>query len=238
MIKTFKVLSVLLSYPTEELRSAIPEIRDAIREESLIPSRCLAAVERLIDELETRDIYDNQERYVFLFDRTRSLSLHLFEHVHGESRDRGQALVDLADKYGEAGLVVEAPELPDFLPLFLEFLSQLSLSDARETLGQTAHILNALGERLGKRQSPYAALFDALVGISEAGLDSAHVEALRLGPDDDPNDLDALDRLWEEDAVKFGAGTDPGAGCSKTSDILHRIAMARPQPGVGGNKDA
>ncbi|MEJ2459788.1 MAG: hypothetical protein P8Y58_17260 [Novosphingobium sp.] len=50
----------------------------------------------LIDDLVTRDLYDAQERYVLLFDRTRKLSLHLFEHVHGESRDRGQAMVDLA----------------------------------------------------------------------------------------------------------------------------------------------
>ena len=100
-----------------------------------------------------------QERYVELFDRTRSLSLHLFEHVHGESRDRGQAMIDLKSLYEKNGLFLGAAELPDYVPVFLEFLSTRPLTEARTLLGQTAHILTALAERLEKRRSPYAAVF-------------------------------------------------------------------------------
>src|SRR5207244_13070491 len=104
----------------------------------------------LLSEIAIGDLYDLQERYVLLFDRTRSLSLHLFEHVHGESRDRGQAMIDLKNQYENAGLEISATELPDFVPLFLEFLSTRPRADAYELLGQPAHILSAMAERLRK----------------------------------------------------------------------------------------
>ena len=91
--------------------------------EKLLPASVRRQLKLLIDEIATGDLYDLQERYVLLFDRTRSLSLHLFEHVHGESRDRGQAMIDLKAQYEKNGLAISASELPDFVPLFLEFLS-------------------------------------------------------------------------------------------------------------------
>ena len=123
MAKTFKVLSALLSYPTQELQAASAELRAVVADEGLVAGDVRHALNRLISEIAAGDIYDLQERYVFLFDRTRSLSLHLFEHVHGESRDRGQAMIDLQDLYNRNGMAITATELPDFLPLFLEFLS-------------------------------------------------------------------------------------------------------------------
>ncbi len=128
MTKTFKALSALLSYPTEELKAAAPEIRDAIERERLLPAAVRRRLDAFIAEFAAGDIYDLQERYVLLFDRTRSLSLHLFEHVHGESRDRGQAMIDLKTQYETHGLDISAAELPDFLPLFLEYLSILPLA--------------------------------------------------------------------------------------------------------------
>ena len=122
MIRTFKILSLLLSYPTEEFQAAASELTAVLDQEALLPARMRPRLAALIDELATRDLYDLQERYIHLFDRTRSLSLHLFEHVHGESRDRGQAMIDLMELYEKAGLQIDAKELPDYLPLFLEFL--------------------------------------------------------------------------------------------------------------------
>ena len=98
-MKTLKVLSVLLSYPTEELVAAAAELHEALDREAVLDSLARTGVHALIDEIAGGDIFELQERYIFLFDRTRSLSLHLFEHVHGESRDRGQAMVELIKAY-------------------------------------------------------------------------------------------------------------------------------------------
>jgi nitrate reductase delta subunit len=169
-------------------------------------------------------LFDLEERYVLLFDRTRSLSLHLFEQVHGESRDRGQAMIDLKSLYEKNGLAISATELPDFLPLFLEFLSTRSVGEARELLGQTAHITAALGERLAKRGSPYAAIFAALADLAAAADPaSAAVDALLAEPDVDPADLAALDAAWEDAPVMFG----PEAASNCKDDLVARIRAAK-----------
>ena len=121
MARTFKALSALLTYPTAELQQAVGDIAAAIEAEQLVPARLRKQLQPLLNDIATGDLYDLQERYVLLFDRTRSLSLHLFEHVHGESRDRGQAMIDLKAQYEQNGLMISASELPDFLPLFLEY---------------------------------------------------------------------------------------------------------------------
>ncbi len=184
------------------------------------------ALHPLIDDIASGDLYDLQERYVLLFDRTRSLSLYLFEHVHGESRDRGQAMIDLKTLYETNGLAISATELPDFLPLFLEYLSTRPLAEAAETLGQTAHILAALAERLVKRGSPYEAVFRALVAIAAAKPKDEDVAELMQEPDPDPTDLAALDRAWEDEPVTFG----PGSGGCKDGLIARIRAARRPAP--------
>ncbi|WP_417672499.1 nitrate reductase molybdenum cofactor assembly chaperone, partial [Roseibium sp.] len=160
-----------------------------------------------IDDLAPKDLFDLQERYVFLFDRTRSLALHLFEHVHGESRDRGQAMVDLMATYEAAGFEIGAKELPDYLPMFLEFLSVLPENEASELLGQTAHILAVLKERLRKRKSVYRNLFIVLESLALGKPDRALVKELLQHPEDDPADLEALDAVWEEEVVTFGGNS-------------------------------
>src|SRR5690606_12383890 len=117
MRETLKTLSALLTYPTAELQAAVPAMRTALDRESVVPRATRDRIALLLDAIAAGDIYDIQERYVLLFDRTRSLSLHLFEHVHGESRDRGQAMVDLAQLYEKHGLAPSTSELPDFIPL-------------------------------------------------------------------------------------------------------------------------
>ena len=154
MRKTLKVLSALLTYPTAELQAAVPEMRAALDAENRLPQKNRHRIDRILEELANGDLFDLQERYVLLFDRTRSLSLHLFEHVHGESRDRGQAMVDLKALYERHGLFMSSSELPDHLPLFLEFLSAIPGAEACELLGDTGHVLEAIRQRLISHINP------------------------------------------------------------------------------------
>jgi len=210
MINALKALSALLTYPTAELQLASGEISEAIENDAAISFGVRNQLHRLLTELATDDLYDLQERYVLLFDHSRSLSLHLFEHVHGESRDRGQAMIDLKAQYEKAGLFLSAAELPDFLPLFLEFLSTLPAQEARDMLGQPAHILAAMAERLRKRGSPYEVVFRALVALAAAKPKEDEVSALLALPDPDASDFVALDAAWEDEQVTFGPGASDG----------------------------
>lgn len=210
-MKTLRALGALLSYPTPELVAALDEISAAIDREHLLPNAERTALGLLVGDLAGGDLFDLQERYGLLFDRTRSLSLHLFEHVHGESRDRGQAMVDLLKLYEEAGYTPTASELPDFLPLFLEFASTREPGEAIALVGQPANVIAALRERLAKRGSPYEAVMAALLAISRAKLDAAVLATLRAEPDPEPDDLEALDAAWVEREVTFGPGSDAGA---------------------------
>jgi nitrate reductase molybdenum cofactor assembly chaperone NarJ/NarW len=231
MTKTFKVLSVLLGYPTVELQAAATECRNAIEREGLLPAGVRRQLDVLIEELSTQDLYDLQERYVLLFDRTRSLSLHLFEHVHGESRDRGQAMIDLKAQYAQHGLIINTAELPDFLPLFLEYLSILPLEEAQELLGQPVHVLAALAERLHQRKSPYEAVFCALRALAATRPDAGSVAAVLDEPDPDPTDLSALDAAWEDEPVSFG----PAAAASCKEGLIARIRAGRRRPASGAD---
>jgi nitrate reductase delta subunit len=229
MNKTFKALSALLTYPTEELKLAAGEMREVLDADTLIPGRVRDQLHALLHEITTGDLYGLQERYVLLFDRTRSLSLHLFEHVHGESRDRGQAMIDLKTQYEQAGLFMSASELPDFLPMFLEYLATRPAKEACEALGQPVHILGALAERLRKRKSPYEAVLRALIALAAAKPKDEDVSALLQSPDPDATDLAALDAAWEDEPVSFGPGS--GDGCKDGLIARVRGAM-RPAPGV------
>lgn len=220
MANTYKALSALLTYPTEDIKAAADDIHEVILREALAPAWALKQISRLIDDYKSLDLYKLQERYVFLFDRTRSLSLHLFEHVHGESRDRGQAMVDLRTLYAEGGLEIGAQELPDFLPLFLEYLSTRSTEEARQLLGEPLSVIAALKERLEKRKTPYRAVFRILEAIAGHTPSETELNDLRKAPDDDPNDLDALDEAWADQPVTFGPGDAP---CPKVSDMLDRM---------------
>ncbi|QQM31100.1 nitrate reductase molybdenum cofactor assembly chaperone [Martelella lutilitoris] len=223
-----KITSLLLSYPERELLDDLPELKAALAS-SAAPEAVAVALGRLIDDLAGRDLYEAQERYVHLFDRTRALSLHLFEHVHGESRDRGQAMVDLMALYEAGGFEIDAKELPDYLPLFLEFLSTRPSAEAEDLLGQTAHITEAIGERLRKRESVYASAFAALSPLSSAEADQKLLKELMATPEDDPDDLKALDRIWEEEAVTFGGNA--GEGACGPDRLRTRMRAADRQPG-------
>lgn len=233
MIVTYKVLSALLSYPTAELQAAARQMNLAVHAERLLPPQHRASVGALIDEIAGSDLLDVQAQYVDLFDRTRSLSLHMFEHVHGESRDRGQAMVSLLQRYRQAGLDVARNELPDYIPLFLEFLSTQPEAEARAALAEPVHIFQALGERLKKRNSSYGAVLDALVALAQTVPPREVLEELRNQQVEDPMDFDALDKAWEEAEVRFGPG-DAGGDCPRASEMLRRMQVPSGKAVAGG----
>ena len=187
-----RALGALLSYPREDVRRALPEIADVIRASPLIAPRQREDLLALIDDLGGGDLLDAEERYVELFDRGRGVSLHLFEHLYGEGRDRGQAMVDLKVLYARAGYEMSARELPDYLPVVLEYLSCRDLAETRELLGDCAHILRRIGHSLIGRGSRYGAVVQALLVLAgEAAID---VAAVRRGTDRAEN----LDADWFE----------------------------------------
>ncbi|MDT9599898.1 nitrate reductase molybdenum cofactor assembly chaperone [Sphingosinicella rhizophila] len=201
MRMTLRALAALLGYPSEELHANAGEVRAAIRDEVALPRVEMERLELLLRGFETEDLLDLQSAYSELFDRSRSLSLHLFEHVHGDSRERGQAMIDLGQQYMEHGFFLEASELPDFVPVFLEFASCLPPAEAREMLGQPAHVFAALAERLDKRQSPYAAIFHALVSL--AGVRPAAEAVAQVEENTPAVDPPTIDEEWEEAPVSF-----------------------------------
>jgi len=147
--------------------------------------------------------------------------------VHGESRDRGQAMVDLKAQYEKAGLELDSTELPDFLPLFLEYVSTLPATEARDTMAQPAHIFAAMAERLRKRRSAYEGVFRALVVLSATKPKQDDVTALLALPDPDANDLAALDAAWEDEEVRFGPTANDGC----KDGLIARVRGAlRPAP--------
>ena len=176
----FKALSALLSYPTEEMRQALPEIAEEIRRSRLVGPRERDGLLGLIAEIGQGDLFSAEERYVDLFDRGRALSLNLLEHVHGDSRDRGQAMVELKRLYASAGLELSARELPDFLPVVLEYLSRRDLEEARELLADCAAILAGVARSLVARRSRYSAVLQALLVVAgETPIDVAKVPPVR-----------------------------------------------------------
>lgn len=204
-MRTFKLLSLLLAYPDVALQQAVPEIVAMLRDDTALPGAITARLTKLADRIATDDLLDTQERYVALFDQTRTLSLYLFEHVHGESRDRGQAMVDLRTLYDEHGLAMEPGELPDFLPLFLEFLDVIPEAEARALLAEIRPIVDSLAKRLTKRRSEYASVLDAVLALAP----EATTAAASASPDDEP--ASARDASWEEAPVRFTAAPTPVA---------------------------
>lgn len=217
-MNTYRVLSALLAYPDPAILSERAAFSRVLAEEGLLSAARRRELDAFMAELAGLDPLEAQERYVSLFDRNRSLSLHLYEHIHGESRDRGQAMVRLKELYRLHGLEIEARELPDYLPLFLEFLSTIPLKAAKSVLGEAMPVVAAIGQRLREWKSPYAAVFDAIGALAKSCPSPSDVETVlkALPPEDDS--AAALDKRWEEEAVSFLGGTDPGGGCGASAN--------------------
>lgn len=157
-MQTFKILSALLCYPEQPMLDALPEIRSIVEQNDRLSDE----VEPLLNYLESTPLIALQENYVATFDRNQKHSLHLFEHIHGESRDRGQAMVDLLTEYRNNGFLMVPDELPDYVPLFLEFLDQIPEEKSKQLLGDAIHVLAMIGDKLKSNASPYAVVFDAI----------------------------------------------------------------------------
>lgn len=225
---SLRVLARLLSYPDTELREQLPDMRHALHSDKTIPTSRLAELDALIATLESGDTLDSEADYVQIFDRGRATSLHLFEHVHGDSRERGPAMIDLAQTYEKAGLFLAPGEMPDYLPVVLEFVSTQPPKEARAFLGEMAHIFNAIFNALQQRQSAYASVLGALLELSG---EKAH--AARVTQDE------SIDAAWEEPLVFDGCSTKGQAKPGEAQPIhfvkneaIRPNAKIAAQPGV------
>jgi nitrate reductase delta subunit len=218
---TYRVLSALLSYPTPELKGAATEGARILREESLLSGEHIERVCGFVDWLLTTPQLDAEAAYIDAFDRGRSTSLHLFEHIHGDSRARGEAMHRLLLRYRAHGLELQAGELPDFLPLFLEFLSTRPAREAAKHLAEVSDIAALIGRRLGKRGTPHAVLLEAIASLADA---PAHRnDALPAGDEERDDTPAALDAAWEEAPVTFNDAQPP-------ADATPATALKRVQP--------
>ncbi len=219
-MRTLKALAALLTYPEPALLEALPDIRGIVAAEKLLGRDDQARLAALIDELAATDPLDAQERYVELFDRGRATSLHLFEHVHGEARDRGQAMVDLNALYARHGLAIAANELPDYLPAVLEYLSTRPFEEVREMLTDCAHVLRAVGEALVGHDSRYSAVLGALLTIAgEQALDfQPKPSEARVA------DTPGIDDEWVDEPVIFGPGCTDVKPKAQVVRFMNKVA--------------
>jgi len=216
---TLRVLAALLSYPDSAMRGHLPEMREILRSESVLLDTRQAELDALIESLDRAEQLEVEADYVELFDRGRGTSLHRFEHVHGDSRDRGPAMIDLAQTYEKAGLYLAPGELPDYLPAVLEFVSTQPPREATAFLSEMAHIFTAIFSALRERASPYASVLGALLEL--AG-EKAQAVALTAEP--------ALDETWIEPPVFDGCSTRGQAKPGQPQPI--HIVRKSVHPGV------
>lgn len=208
-MKLLQVISLLMDYPTENIANARFELLEIVAQSSL----SVELKKSLSDFVYKRcvmPLLDWQSEYDGLFERGRAVSLLLFEHIHGESRDRGQAMVNLQQQYQAAGLDIAALELPDYIPLYLEFLSTQGDANAQIGLEEVAHILAVLACRLDERNSNYASLFHALLLLSQVQVDLSDIQQ-QIQQEQRDDTPEALDKVWEEEAVSFTAESDTDA---------------------------
>lgn len=218
MIKTYKILSLLLSYPNNELQKFLLEVEKELKEEALLNEDRIDEIGKFCKRFNQLDLTDWQGEYVQLFDYSRSVSLHIFEHIKGDSRDRGQAMVNLMEFYKEKGLHLTTKELPDYIPAFLEFLSTLSVAKAAELLAETVNIMDKINEALSESENLYSSIFKAIISLSAKQPDKEITKAMIKN--EKPLDLDAE---YEEEAVTFGgaACSSKGSpGCQSTNNII------------------
>lgn len=208
---TLRALALLLSYPDASLRQNLPELRAVLKANRRIPAARQQELDALITQLERKDSISIEADYVELFDCGRATSLHLFEHVHGDSRDRGPAMIDLVQTYEKAGLYLAPDELPDYLPTVLEFVSTQPDAEARAFLGEMAHILNAVFNALQKRESLYAAVLGTLLELC-----GEKARAVKVATDE------PLDEAWEEPVVFDGCSVK-GQSATPTVQPIHLV---------------
>ena len=215
-MKILKILSLMMDYPTSDLQTHNSELEEEINSADGISATDKLNLIKFLHYFRDGDLMDVQENYDSIFERGRSTSLLLFEHVHGESRDRGQAMVDLMALYEKAGYEISVRELPDHLPLYLEFLSTRPKQEIVDGIDDVAHIIGILAERLKQRNSVYHHCFDVLLHVASVSVNEEHLETLVASEKRDDT-MEEIDKVWEEEMVTF-ATTDPNTStsCSTT----------------------
>ncbi|MFA5417516.1 MAG: nitrate reductase molybdenum cofactor assembly chaperone [Bacteroidales bacterium] len=207
MIKTYKILSLCLSYPNTDLQLFLSEVENELQKEALLNSQKIEEVCSFVHHFKNMELTDWQAQYVQLFDNSRSASLHLFEHIKSDSKDRGQAMVDLLEFYKENGMELSANELPDYLPVFLEFLSTQQPQKAAELLSEPIHVIDRINKALAEKQNPYSDIFSAIISLSSKQPDKKATE--NIIKNEKPLDLDAE---YEEEPIEFGVGNSCNYG--------------------------
>ncbi len=221
-MKTFKLLGLILTYPEGTIYSSSDKLLKMLRSEAILPEKSIKKVEKFLITQKERNLMDVQEDYVKIFDRGRAHCLHLFEHIHGESRDRGQAMVDLSETYAKKGLYIDSGELPDYLPLFMEYLSHCEFKEASELLGETIDVIAMIGAKLKKQKSPYADIFAVLEVLSALKVNKKKVkDALEKAPKD-PETMEELDAEWRE--AEVFAGDDLRANVATDCNTCNEIS--------------
>ena len=211
-----RLLSRFIDYPSEQLHEHKADFLALVANEERLPEDIKKQLSDFIEARLSMDLLDWQAEYDGLFERGRSLSLLFFEHVHGESRDRGQAMIDLIAQYKLAGLNISVRELPDYVPLYLEFVATQPVDTQAGWLQDVAHIMALLTARLQKRENNYQAVFSAVLALSgvEVELTEIHQQIADEKRDDTK---EAIDKVWEEEAVTFG-GDAVNGGCPTTQN--------------------
>jgi len=209
MSHTYRALAALLSYPGAQLLTHLDELKSVFAVDERLTAADRSALSQLIDGLQAADLMDSEAAYVDTFDRGRAASLNLFEHVHGDSRDRGQAMVDLLAMYERQGLSLSVADLPDFLPVFLEFLSLLDEQGAKEQLQEVQHLVETIGATLTRRQSPYAGAFQALLRLAGERHPERRLADREGAPVEEDTSPDAIDKAWVDEPVTFLGGCAP-----------------------------
>lgn len=224
-MRTLKILGFLMTYPQDHHKEVLDECVQFLKDEQWISPKALNGINLFSQHIKDHCLLDLQEEYVSFFDRTPSLSLHLFEHVHGDSRDRGQALADLLKVYEDAGLIISTEETPDYLPIFAEYASTLSHKEASETIGNIVDILSAIAERLKNRDSVYVHVLNALVETASRLPNRKIVEEFLKKSSGNALSPTEIDKEWEEQFAFENTAQTTGTegGCPKAEEMLARM---------------
>ncbi|MBE0653262.1 MAG: nitrate reductase molybdenum cofactor assembly chaperone [Bacteroidales bacterium] len=207
MLKTYRILSLLLTYPNEEIYNFLPEVNTSLKEEKLLNSESIIGIDAFVDFFNKKQLPFWQEHYVQLFDYSKSASLYLFEHVHGDSKDRGQAMVDLIDLYKENGLQINRSELPDYLPMFLEFIALQTQAKAEDFLSEIIDIVGFIHRKLDEKDNPYKHLLAAIIQLSKRKPAEARIAKMVSEMPEI-----TIDEAYEEVPVTFGS-ENPCVNC-------------------------
>lgn len=201
-LQTYKIFSTLLSYPNDELKNSINSTQEILKNEKILSDSSLKSMDEFIFYIKKNNLLFLQESYVSIFDRQKHFSLYLFEHIHGDSKERGMAMIDLNDLYKKSNFeILKQNELPDFIPVFLEYLSLISKEQASLLLGEIINIITTLRIRLNVIKSPYYIIFSILESLSNIKPDEKIIKKISKDKTFLTTSSFEIDKNWKEDKI-------------------------------------